>query len=94
MDGKCAAKREYAMAINSACCPRCETTAKLRPRDFSDQATASLVSHGDLDRKAVGKPICDECYDELRDVLIDYQRHEIAPVEAPAKPKKTGKKAG
>ena len=78
------------MAINSACCPRCEANAKLRPREFSDQAIAALVSHGDLDRKVVGKPVCDECYDELRDLLIEYQRQDtMAP-----KPSKSGKKAG
>jgi hypothetical protein len=62
------------MAISHAKCPKCETTSKLRPRDFSDQAIATLVTHGDLDRKMVGASICDECYDDLRDALIDHQR--------------------
>lgn len=55
-------------------CPRCEHQAILRPRNFSDQAIASLVSWGDMDKKVVGHPICDECHDELRDALIEHQR--------------------
>jgi hypothetical protein len=62
------------MAILSAKCPRCESTAKLRPRDFSDQAIATLVAFGDLDKKLVGQPCCDECYGDLRDLLIEHQR--------------------
>lgn len=62
------------MAISSSKCPRCEVQAKLRPRDFSDQAIATLVSFGDLDKNLVGVPVCDECYDDLRDMLIEHQR--------------------
>ncbi len=58
----------------SSKCPKCEGEAKLRPRDFSDQAVATLVTHGDLDKKLVGASICDDCYDDLRDVLIEHQR--------------------
>ncbi len=36
------------MAIQHAKCPRCEANAKLRPRDFSDQAVATLISSVDL----------------------------------------------
>lgn len=73
------------MAVSSSKCPRCEATAKLRPRDFSDQAVATLVSFGDLDKKHVGAPVCDECYDDLRDMLIEHQREIAAkPLSAPA----------
>jgi hypothetical protein len=63
--------------MNTKKCPRCEHQAILRPRNFSDQAIASLVSWGDLDKKAVGHPICDECHDELRDALIEHQRIQV-----------------
>lgn len=75
------------MAISSSNCPRCEVQAKLRPRDFSDQAIATLISFGDLDKKLVGVPVCDECYDDLRDMLIEHQR---AVPAAPAKTKRVG----
>lgn len=76
------------MAISSSKCPRCEVQAKLRPRDFSDQAIATLVSFGDLDKKQVGVPVCDECYDDLRDLLIEHQR--TVPAAASTKTKKVG----
>ena len=60
--------------MNTKKCPRCEHQAILRPRHFSDQATASLVAWGDMDKKVVGNPICDDCHEELRDALIDHQR--------------------
>lgn len=63
-----------ANTVNTKKCPRCEHQAILRPRNFSDQATASLVSWGDMDKKIVGHPICDDCHEELRDALIDHQR--------------------
>ena len=62
------------MAIARSKCPRCEVSAKLRPRDFSDQAIATLVSYGDLDKNHVGVPVCDECYSDLRDMLIEHER--------------------
>jgi hypothetical protein len=60
--------------VNTKKCPRCEHQAVLRPRNFSDQATASLVAWGDMDKKLVGHPICDNCHEELRDAHIDHQR--------------------
>ena len=63
--------------MNTKSCPRCEHQAVLRPRSFSDQAIASLVSWGDMDKKAVGHPICDDCHEELRDALIEHQRVSI-----------------
>ena len=79
------------MAIMTAKCPRCEATAKLRPRDFSDQAIATLISHGDLDKKIVGKSVCDDCYDDLRDAMIEHLRHVEKPAAASTgKSKKAG----
>jgi len=54
-------------------CPRCGETAKLRTRDFSSQALATLISWGDLNEKHVSEPICDNCYNEMRDALIENQ---------------------
>lgn len=76
------------MAIAIAKCPRCEASAKLRPRDFSDQAIATLVTHGDLDKKLVGASVCDDCYDDLRDVMIEHLRATATPAAQPAKTKR------
>lgn len=52
-------------------CPRCSNSARLEKRPFSDQALAALIVWGDLDRMVVGLAICEECYSELRDILIE-----------------------
>ena len=60
--------------MNDKCCPRCEHQSILRPRGFSDQAIASLVSWGEMEKKVVGLPLCDDCHSELRDALIENLR--------------------
>jgi hypothetical protein len=62
--------------MNEKCCPRCEHQSVLRPRSFSDQAIASLVAWGEMEKKVVGLPICDGCHHELRDALIENLRAE------------------
>jgi hypothetical protein len=59
------------MAVKQDCCPRCEAEAKTRVREFSDQAMAALISWGELDKGLISKAICEDCYTELRDSLID-----------------------
>ncbi len=54
-----------------ASCPRCGTQAKLEKRTFSTQAWAALVVWGDIDRNVVEQSICEDCYQELRDILIE-----------------------
>lgn len=52
-------------------CARCQCHSDLRLRTFSDQAFAALLVWRELDRSSLGKPICGDCYAELREVLID-----------------------
>ncbi|MES2746308.1 MAG: hypothetical protein V4655_12830 [Bdellovibrionota bacterium] len=52
-------------------CPRCSNTTRLAKRTFSDQALAALVVWKDLSEKLIDEPICEDCYEELRDVLIE-----------------------
>ena len=52
-------------------CSNCETETKCRRRDFSEQAWSVLVLWHEVQSEAVDRPICDHCYDELREVLID-----------------------
>lgn len=52
-------------------CSNCETVSKCRRRDFSEQAWSVLVLWHEVQEEAVDQPICDHCYGELREVLID-----------------------
>ena len=52
-------------------CPRCGDEQKLQKRLFSDVAIAALITWGDLEEELVDEAICDDCYKELRDVLIE-----------------------
>lgn len=52
-------------------CPRCSNTSRLSKRTFSDQALAALVVWKDLSETLIDHPLCDDCYEELRDVLIE-----------------------
>lgn len=52
-------------------CPRCTTMAKLRSRDFSAQAKLALVAWEEVEQSVVEQPICDECYEDLREALVD-----------------------
>jgi hypothetical protein len=52
-------------------CPRCSNLARLSKRTFSEQALAALVVWKDLSEKLIDEPICEDCYNELRNVLIE-----------------------
>ena len=52
-------------------CPRCGVNNKLKARTFSDQAIAAMIVWGEMSKEIVDQPICDDCYEELREVLID-----------------------
>ncbi len=69
------------MSAKSHDCPRCGMNSRLQKRAFSDQALAALVIWGDLDRRLVSQSICDDCYEELRDILIDRSA-EVLTIDA------------
>lgn len=52
-------------------CAHCQVEGKIRRRDFSEQAWSVLVVWNEVQRSAVDQAICDDCYNELREVLID-----------------------
>ncbi len=52
-------------------CNNCGSNAKCRRRSFSEQAWSVLLLWNEVNPNAIEKPICDDCYKELRDVLID-----------------------
>ena len=52
-------------------CGNCCAMTRSRRREFSDQIWSVLISWGEVDRSLVDNPICDDCYNEFREVLID-----------------------
>ena len=52
-------------------CSSCEGHVKSVRREFSDQAWAALVAWSEICSKAVDEAICNDCYHNFRDVLID-----------------------
>lgn len=70
-------------------CPRCGSGQHCRDRTFSNTALAALVVWGELEKSLVGKPICEECYSDLREVLVD-RSDEVPLVGQTAPIKKAG----
>ena len=51
-------------------------------RKFSEQAWTMLLAWGEIANKDTEQPICEECYWELREVLID-RASEVTSTEQP-----------
>ena len=64
-------------------CTNCSITAKCRRRDFSEQAWSVLLVWGEVDASVVDEPICDDCYKELREILIDRADEIIEALRQP-----------
>ena len=88
-------------------CVNCSSSVgKCRKRDFSEQAWSMLLAWGEIEAAVVDEPICDQCYKELREILIDRaddvfegvtvsKASEVAKVSQPSqKPAKTKKVIG
>jgi hypothetical protein len=60
-------------------CANCGEDTKSRRRDFSEQAWTVLLVWGEIQKATVDQAICDHCYGELRETLID-RADEIAAV--------------
>lgn len=52
-------------------CLSCDGNVKSIKREFSDQAWAALVAWNEIQSKAVDTPLCNDCYHNFRDVLIE-----------------------
>lgn len=52
-------------------CAACHGHSKSAKREFSDQAWSALVTWGEVSHEAVDQPLCNDCYFNFRDVLID-----------------------
>ena len=75
-------------------CPRCYGQTRLRLREFSEQAYATLIHWGELEAKTFNKPICNVCFEDLRETLIDRadEMTTPAPLKRPAKRRKPADK--
>lgn len=65
------------------CCGACHGERKSTRREFSEQAWAALVSWGEVTEQTVDEPLCNECYGNLRDVLIDRSDEIMTLVARP-----------
>jgi hypothetical protein len=57
-----------------SCCFNCNRIPQHthpRRRSFSEQAWAALLLWEEISPQALEQPICDICYEEMRDILID-----------------------
>jgi len=52
-------------------CCNCGTESTCRRREFSEQAWTVLLLWNEVQAPAVDQPLCDSCYNELRETLID-----------------------
>lgn len=52
-------------------CPSCGEKLRLRKREFSPSAWLFLIENNELDKCKVGEPICDTCYEDFRELLIE-----------------------
>lgn len=55
-------------------CGHCAAATRSRRREFSDQIWSVLITWGEVNRSLVDEPICDDCYNEFRETLIDRAR--------------------
>ena len=59
------------IAIDVQACPCCNTAQICRRRNFSDRIWNLLVLWKEVQNSNFDKVLCENCYNELREVLID-----------------------
>ncbi|MFW7381235.1 MAG: hypothetical protein ACOH5I_20640 [Oligoflexus sp.] len=52
-------------------CASCGEMKRCRHREFSPHAWAILLHWEEIDSSMIDQPICNQCYEELRELLID-----------------------
>ncbi len=77
------------MQSMSQMCANCSVDSKCRKRDFSVEAWTVLVIWNEVQAAAVDQPMCDECYNELRETLID-RASDVAEALSDGQAAKTG----
>lgn len=52
-------------------CASCSEMRRCRHRDFSSHAWAVLLHWEEISATVVGRPLCNSCYNDLRELLIE-----------------------
>ena len=52
-------------------CANCGTLSHCRKREFSVKAWTALLIWNEISVQSVNRPICNDCYQEMREILID-----------------------
>lgn len=60
-------------------CHHCGAEVQVRKRQFSQKAWSALVNWGEIRSEIMGKAICQDCYIELREILIE-RTHEMEKI--------------
>ncbi len=68
-------------SVTNSCSVCCEAR-KSRQREFSTHAWKALTVWGEVEQRTFGQPICEGCYRELRDLLIE-RSEELHAMPAP-----------
>ena len=70
MNVKQASGNGFSLYFAHECAACCGQSKSVR-REFSDQAVSALVLWGEIESNHVDQPLCNDCYFNLRDVLIE-----------------------
>jgi hypothetical protein len=79
---------------NSECKNCGRENTKCRRRSFSYQAWTVLLLWNEISPSAVDQPICEHCYEEMRDILIDRANEIDAAMEQREEVEKIRRKLG
>ncbi len=52
-------------------CLRCGNEEKAKRREISQSAWQALLYWQEVEKETVGSPMCQSCYNEIREILID-----------------------
>ena len=58
-------------ALGIGTCNNCGGEKRCRRRTISEKAWTVLLLWNEVDPRTVDQPICDDCYKDLRDILIE-----------------------
>jgi hypothetical protein len=67
-------------------CPQCGSDTRCRRREFNEQTWSVLLSWGEVHTESVDQPICDTCYGDLREMLIDRADEFDSALKQPQRP--------
>ena len=65
------ADRTMVLTTEVTTCKNCGSRAKCHRREFSRQAWTALLLWEEVSAEAIRQPLCEDCYTEMRETLID-----------------------